>query len=304
MFKKLLVAVGGTPDSHAALQLGHVFAEATHAHVVVVRVLPRASEHQAPAVRRELEQLAAQLTRAGVGTQTVLRYGDVADEIIHQARDSGAGLIIMTTTWGGGGLRGLVLGSVPQQVLKRSPVPVLQLRPGRHRIRKPRTVLVPVDGSPGGAVALDIALELARATGAAVDVLEVVTPIPPSSLDVGLGRQWQEDALSSARQYVRRLVGRLHAAGIKAQGRVRLGPVAASIVASATEDDVDLIIVSTHALAGPARAVLGGVANDVVRLALQPVLLVRREPRGRPHLTDRRAPNHREARANLTHAHL
>jgi len=37
-----------------------------------------------------------------------------------------------------------------------------------------------------------------------------------------------------------------------------------------------MIVMSTHALTGPARAVLGSVADSVVRNSHRPVLLVRR----------------------------
>ena len=42
--------------------------------------------------------------------------------------------------------------------------------------------------------------------------------------------------------------------------------------------NIDLIVMSTEALTGAARAVLGSVADAVVRAARCPVLLLRREP--------------------------
>jgi nucleotide-binding universal stress UspA family protein len=304
MFSKLLVAIDAGTESHASLPLARELAEAVGAQIVLLQVVPRVTPREAHRVRLNLDRLAAELARAGIRVQAVLRRGNAADEIVQQAHESGATLIVVTTSCGGGGLRGFVLGSTAHQILKASPVPVLELRPGRDRARKPRRLLVPVDGSPGGAGALDVALELARATGATVDVLEVVAPIPPSSLDVGLDREWQQDALASARQYVHRLVARLHAAGVHAEGHARLGPVVPSIVAAATEADVDLIIVSTHAVTGPARAVLGGVADALARQALQPVLLVRREPRPRPLVTRHVASDVSDARSTRSHVHV
>jgi nucleotide-binding universal stress UspA family protein len=43
----------------------------------------------------------------------------------------------------------------------------------------------------------------------------------------------------------------------------------------------DLIVMSTHALTGPVRTLLGSVADEVVRGAHQPVLLVRQHASGR-----------------------
>jgi len=52
--------------------------------------------------------------------------------------------------------------------------------------------------------------------------------------------------------------------------------VAESIIKTADEVDDDLIVMSTHALTGPARALLGSVADAVVRNAHRPGLLPRR----------------------------
>jgi hypothetical protein len=55
--------------------------------------------------------------------------------------------------------------------------------------------------------------------------------------------------------------------------------VADAIMRSADEVGADLIVMSTHALTGPARALLGSVADMVVRNARRPVLLPRRRAR-------------------------
>jgi nucleotide-binding universal stress UspA family protein len=54
-----------------------------------------------------------------------------------------------------------------------------------------------------------------------------------------------------------------------------IGPIARSIVEFAQSRDADLIVMSTHALTGPARTVLGSVADEEVRAADRPVLLGR-----------------------------
>jgi glycine betaine transporter len=47
------------------------------------------------------------------------------------------------------------------------------------------------------------------------------------------------------------------------------------IVDGANAVAADMIVMSTHGFAGPARAVLGSTADEVVRTAHRPVLLVR-----------------------------
>ena len=47
-----------------------------------------------------------------------------------------------------------------------------------------------------------------------------------------------------------------------------------TIVETADRVGADMVVMSTHALTGPARALLGSVADEVVRAARRPVLLV------------------------------
>ena len=53
-------------------------------------------------------------------------------------------------------------------------------------------------------------------------------------------------------------------------------------VTDAEADAVDLIVMSTHAYTGPPRALLGSVADAVVRHSACPVLLVHRARPGTP----------------------
>ena len=75
----------------------------------------------------------------------------------------------------------------------------------------------------------------------------------------------------------------MRAANIEAEGEARQEPLAAeTIVARATAAEADLIVMSTRALTGPARALLGSTADAVVRLAHCPVLLIHRDDDAAP----------------------
>src|SRR5437868_5205988 len=77
--------------------------------------------------------------------------------------------------------------------------------------------------------------------------------------------------------YVDGIVKRLRAANIDTQGEARQEPVVAdSIVHAADVAGADLIVLSTRALTGPSRALLGSTADAVVRAAHCPVLLIHR----------------------------
>jgi nucleotide-binding universal stress UspA family protein len=161
---------------------------------------------------------------------------------------------------------------------------VVVLKPGGKRMSALRGLLIPVDATAGGALALGAASGLARTASARVTVLEVVPPMPLwlyGSVDAYapagfIDPAWEDDAASRSAAYVNALSERLRAAGLQADGRSARGQVAATIESVADELDADLIVMSTHALTGPARAVLGSVADEVVRNSRRPVLMVRR----------------------------
>jgi nucleotide-binding universal stress UspA family protein len=86
--------------------------------------------------------------------------------------------------------------------------------------------------------------------------------------------------------YLEGIVNRLRRVGVMADPEVRQARnVADAIAAAAEEGSADLIVMSTQALTGPARALLGSVADAVVRSARCPVFLTYpadRSTRGQP----------------------
>jgi nucleotide-binding universal stress UspA family protein len=178
-----------------------------------------------------------------------------------------------------------VFGSVAQEVLKTSRIPVLLVRPGGRQVSDIRRLLVPVDGSPGGSLALQTALEIARTTGASIDVLEIVVPVPALAYAAPFDYSgaafydpvWDDDALLAARTYVDAVAERLRGLGATVNAEARIAPdVVRAIGDDAERTSTDLIVMSTHALTGPARALLGSVADAVVRTSHCPVLLLKR----------------------------
>jgi nucleotide-binding universal stress UspA family protein len=158
------------------------------------------------------------------------------------------------------------------------------VRPEERKIGQIQKLLVPIDGSPGGAVALGTAVALAQETGASISLLEVAVPMPTwvyaGDTFGGLAYYdpaWDEESLASAKAYVDGIVTRMQRAGLVVDGQARQErDVAETIVNEAEHVKADLIVMSTQALTGPARALLGSVADAVVRVAHCPVLLVHR----------------------------
>jgi nucleotide-binding universal stress UspA family protein len=285
MFSRILVPLDGSPESNVALPVARTVADATGASITLLRVLPSSTlpgdRLLASEATQALDRIVRELQGGDLKVDAHVCYGEAADEILNQLHAQSADLIVMRTH-GRAGLERALLGSVAERVLTAGVVPAVFVRPGGRRISHIQTLLVPVDGSPGGAVALGIAVGLARATGATIKLLEIAVPIP---LDAWAGYAgmsyydpaWDEEALASAQTYAQGLVTRLRASGLSADGEARMKPgVAETIVAVAEEVRADLIVMSTEALTGVARFLLGSVADAVVRTAHCPVLLLHR----------------------------
>ena len=285
MFSNILVPLDGSAESNVALPVARTVARATAGTVTLLRIVqlghPSASGHAAVELRRIQAELAESAPRVD---SMVIEADHVGRAILDQMQRRSADLVIMRTH-GRGGVNRVLLGSVTQEVLSASPVPVLLLRPGGRRMTHLRKLLVPIDGSPGGTLALATAVELARTTSASLKLLEVSQPasnwVYAGDAYGGMSYYdpaWDEETLTSARAYVDAVVARVRAANVDVEGEARQEPlVAGAIVGAADAAESDLIVMSTRALTGPARAILGSTADAVVRAAHCPVLLIHRD---------------------------
>lgn len=140
-----------------------------------------------------------------------------------------------------------------------------------------RTILVPLDGSALAARALPFAGRVARAAGAEL-VLFRASPegdVPPTRGEVGGERRTSATKASSEKAAdLTAAAERLRREGVSATTWIGSGPAAASILAAVREIGVDLIVMSTHGRSGLGRWIYGSVADEVMRLATVPLLLV------------------------------
>jgi len=140
-------------------------------------------------------------------------------------------------------------------------------------------IVVPLDGSVLAEVALPHAEELSRMTGAPlhlVRIVDVVTGRPYGSYlaveAAGFAEALEVEELEGA-DYLAALKLRLEQAGFTLTTELRRGPASHEITQVAKPGDV--IIMATHGRGGLRRWLLGSVAEEVVRHAPVPVLLIR-----------------------------
>jgi glycine betaine transporter len=141
-----------------------------------------------------------------------------------------------------------------------------------------RRILWPTDLSPLAQAAAPHVLGLASGAGAEVVLLHVLpsatTYVVPPKMGTLLVRL-QREARAAAEVQLRRLERQLKAPGIRAHAVLAMGVPFQEIVRAARRLRCDLIVLATHGQTGLAHAVLGSVAENVVRHAPCPVLTVR-----------------------------
>jgi nucleotide-binding universal stress UspA family protein len=154
-----------------------------------------------------------------------------------------------------------------------------------------KRLLIPLDGSRFGSRAIRYAADVAQKFSAEIVLLQVVkpaTPVPVSStVSPGMGSpQSAEIAMETAldvekreraraRRYLRRKVSDLESRNIKASYQVLVGDPAQSIMDFADKKKTDLVVMTTHGKSGLKRAIMGSVADSVIRESGKPVLVVR-----------------------------
>jgi nucleotide-binding universal stress UspA family protein len=142
-----------------------------------------------------------------------------------------------------------------------------------------KRICCPIDFSDASRVAMEVAADLARRHGAELVLLHAY-PIPgytfPDGSVVASPKMMQELA-EGAERHLEEWRGEAEA--LLGAPRVTtekvIGEPAAEIVAAASEKGYDLLVLGTHGRSGLEHALMGSVAERVVRKARCPVLTIR-----------------------------
>ncbi len=289
MFHNIVVPLSGDSMSEAALWPAASIARAHGAtlHLVVVgrqlsvtHRLPDAAEY----FRGEMQLLAREL-RAAFGVTVTTRALDPVDRatglvggLVTYGNSVSCDLFVMMTH-GRVGLSRAWLGSVADDLVHAVKIPVLLLRgeaarPGAARFER---VLVAVDDTSAGTVALCTAYRLVAGAKADVTLLQVVPPVPAQGFaDVpGLvmpDMEVTDKLVAQARQALASLAeANPPAAGITVHTRVEVAASIQSFAAIATavarvagEIKPDLVALTTHDR-GVSRVLVGSVVDHVLR---------------------------------------
>ena len=139
-------------------------------------------------------------------------------------------------------------------------------------------IIVPTDFSSCAEEAWAAAQRLGKAFGSELVLVHVLVE-PAAFSGAPFARGLGDDMLAEARRWAGREIEtraqRARDAGLRARVQLRAGNAAREIVDLATDERADLIVIGTHGRGGLDRALLGSVADRVIRQAPCHVLSVR-----------------------------
>ena len=135
-------------------------------------------------------------------------------------------------------------------------------------------IIVPLDGSEQAGRALPHAEALASRLGASLTILRAtLSPSMLVSAEIDPAPLIERDRLDAG-EYTVALEERLRYRGLSVATEIPPGPAAAAIIEEARQVGATLIVMTTHGRSGLGRAVYGSVADEVLRKAPCPLLLV------------------------------
>ncbi len=135
-----------------------------------------------------------------------------------------------------------------------------------------QSILVPLDGSKLAEESLDQVRELAHTHSSKIILLRVAFALVFPGADP---TEAQIHVTEEAEGYLEQIRKKLEAEGIRTETAVRYGFPAEEILAHINRGGVELLAMTTHGRTGPARMVMGSVAEQVVRHSDIPVHLFR-----------------------------
>lgn len=245
----------------------------------MIVVPPDYEKHLREASTEGLTRAADRVREAGVRVREVLEQGKPARRITACADSVGADLIMIGTR-GNTGFKGLLLGSVAEEVVRTARQPVLTVHPEDDRPIEPvRTLLFPTDFSPAAEHALGVATRLLAGSDWARILLVHTFQISPTVVPLGgfgngVMPHFVEDAQKLAERATAPAVESLRARGFEVEVLVERGDPAEVVTELAAAREVDVIVMGTRGHSKLRQILLGSTAERVVEHAPCPVMTV------------------------------
>jgi len=257
MYNEILVPTDGSKVAERAGTVAVRMAELFGADLTVVSVREPGNEERAKQSVRDIEGTAIE---AGLTPQTEII--DDEEVAIHRAiidyiEEHGVDVVVMGTH-GRTGIGRFLLGSVAEQTLQESPIPVVTVHEDTVIDFEVDNILVPTDGSEGAEAATEHAIDLVTEVGGTLHALHVASD----------GRENESSPTDDVRE-------RGEAAGVEVVTATRNGRPHEAIAGYVAEVGIDVVVMGTHGRAGLRRYLLGSVTERTVRFSPVPVVSVK-----------------------------
>lgn len=285
---RILFPTDGSACAAQAHRYAVDLADRYHATLHVLHVDERSARHQAttadapdrdaPADSEETFSLPPDASTTTHTEQHVLTHPSPPQGILMHAAEHDIDLIVMGTH-GRRGIARAVIGSVAEEVVRRSECPVFTVRAQETGVSVPHFdhVLVPVDFSEHMPALLHHAGCLAEDYDVPVHLLHVVEQIVlPTAYGIQPPDVDQTGMRKAARDVLAEYRAGLEARGLEAHALLRNGHPARQILRTVeSASGAPLVMLSTHGRTGVQRLLLGSVAENVIRRSIRPVFVVK-----------------------------
>ena len=243
-----------------------------------------AMEREEELARTYLSEQLDVVRGSGATARMTFTRGEAAEGILSIAKREEADMVAIGTH-GRSGVTRWLFGSVASRVLEASSIPVLFLHPETGEDKGApgdviQKIIVPLDGSDLAASIVPHVEEFAKSVGASLVFFSAVAPVTTypgyeSSQGAAIGNvidEMQDQAKAITSRAAEGAISR----GLEATSATTLGSPVDGILQAADDVAADLIAIATHGRGGLGRAVLGSVADGVVRRSAdRPVLVIR-----------------------------
>lgn len=322
MFQRILVPLDGSPRAEEALPLAAQLARSTSATLFLLCVVPppiysapiatEPAYMRANATQADLREGRAYLERVitahhlnDIRVEKSALEGSPALTILQFAQQRQVDLLIMRSHGQTGFLRWM-LGSVAQQLVRHSPIPILVLRDTHSAaqmdastLTHPLRILVPLDGTPEAEAALSPAAQLCSALAApGKGTIHLTRTVHQLSVkgeeEQALVEKMNREARAEAEVYLKNvsqrfLNGDLAPLHLSVTTSVVSHRDAGTIWKRVLEEsecigDVpgytgcDIIAMATHGRSGFHRLLEGSVTEQILDTSSRPLLVVHPQP--------------------------
>jgi nucleotide-binding universal stress UspA family protein len=281
MYRTIIVGFDGSEQARDAMALGRLLSSVTGARVVAAAVYDGGGAMR-QAYKREWrdemrEGAESVLAEVGEGVEAIAAESNSAARGLHDLAEQEDADLIVVGSCHRGRMGRVLAGSVGESLLRGAPCGVAIAPKGYadHEIASIGAIGVGFDGSPEAKIALEGAVELARAAGASVRIVALVKAPERPGASAGPVPAGEWSLLGPIRRD-------LEAAVDEAVAELPSGvEVSAEVISGKTEDlgeqeGIDVLAIGSRGYGPMRRAVLGSTSIPLVRHAGYPLVVFAR----------------------------